>query len=181
MRKGSMKITAYSMNQSHFSVESHFLSTRIGGNVAMQTNTARIQHTTVRRAWRFSQWCTENSVLEFFLDNSTPIDEDTTLPGNVRSDNQHSHNSEQWIPQNTTNFLSLNRQDICCRNLVGTWADWCAIMKTVAAYIKEVLHLKLSLNEKEGTCRWHRIQLYNRADSMEKPDLHKQTTPTLCR
>jgi chromosome condensin MukBEF MukE localization factor len=50
---------------------------------------------------------------------------------------------------------------------VGTGADWCAIMKTIAAYIKEVLHLKLSLNEKEGTCTLHRIQLYNRADGME--------------
>jgi len=54
----------------------------------MQTNKARTQHTTVRCAWRFSQWCTKNSVLKFFLDNLTPKDEDTTLPGNVRSDNQ---------------------------------------------------------------------------------------------
>jgi hypothetical protein len=42
-----------------------------------------------------------------------------------------------------------------------------------------VLHLKLSLNKREGTRRWHRIQLYNCADGMKNPDLHKQTTPTL--
>jgi hypothetical protein len=50
-----------------------------------------------------------------------------------------------------------------------------------ALKVKEVLHLKLSLNEKEGTCRWHSIQLCHCVDGMEKPDLHKQTTTTLCR